>query len=58
MYNSISDGIYVTYLITLSIVSGIVLDDMKINNVCPIYKKNRRLDGGNNRHVSILVIIY
>jgi len=47
----------VTFLVNLSIVSGIVPDDMKMARVCPIHKKNSRLDVGNYRPVSILVVV-
>lgn len=47
----------VTYMVNLSITSGIVPDDMKIARVCPIFKKNSRLDVGNYRPVSILVVV-
>ena len=47
----------ITYLVNLSITSGIVPDDMKIARVCPIFKKNSRLEVGNYRPVSILVVI-
>ena len=37
----------ITYLVNLSITSGIVPDDMKTASVCPIFKKNSRLEVGN-----------
>jgi hypothetical protein len=40
-----------------SITSGIVPHDMKIARFCPIFKKNSRLETGNYRPVSILVVI-
>ena len=47
----------ITFLINMSITSGIVPDEMKQARVCPIYKKNNRLDVGNYRPVSILIIV-
>ena len=47
----------ITYLVNLSITSGIVPHDKKIAKVCPIFKKNSRLETGNYRPVSILVVI-
>lgn len=49
----------ITYLVNLSISSGVVPEDMKVARarVCPIFKKNSRSDVGNYRPVSILIII-
>jgi hypothetical protein len=47
----------ITYLVNLSISSGVVPEDMKIARVCPIFKKNSRLDVVNYRPISILIII-
>ena len=47
----------ITCMINLSINSGIVPDEMKQARVCPIYKKSNRLDVGNYRPVSLLVVI-
>jgi hypothetical protein len=38
-------------LANLSISSGVVPKEMKVARVCPIFKKNSRLDVGNNRPV-------
>jgi hypothetical protein len=43
--------------INLSISSGVVPEDMKVARVCPIFKKNSRLDVVNYRPISILIII-
>jgi len=48
----------ITYLVNLSLSSGVVPEDMKVARVCPIFKKNSRLDVGNYRPVSILIIIF
>lgn len=47
----------ITFIINLSINSGTVPIDMKQARVCPIYKKNSRLDVGNYRPVSILIVV-
>ena len=47
----------VTFIINMSIDSGIVPDDMKSARVSPIYKKSSPLEVGNNRPVSILNVV-
>ena len=47
----------ITYIINLSINSGIVPDEFKSARVCPIYKKSSRLEVGNYRPVSILAVV-
>lgn len=47
----------ITYIVNLSLTSGIVPDEMKTARVCPIFKKNSRLEVGNYRPVSILVVV-
>ena len=47
----------ITYIVNLSISSGIVPDQLKTARVKPLFKKNSRLDIGNYRPVSILCII-
>lgn len=47
----------ITYLVNLSITSGIVPDELKLARVKPLFKKNSRLEIGNYRPVSILCII-
>ncbi|CAG2214938.1 unnamed protein product [Mytilus edulis] len=47
----------ITYIVILSITSGIVPEEMKTARVCPIFKKNSRLDVGNYRPVSILIVV-
>ena len=46
----------ITYLVNLSIFSGVVPEDMKVARVCPVFKKNSRLDVGNYRPIRILII--
>ncbi|CAG2211418.1 unnamed protein product [Mytilus edulis] len=48
----------ITYIVNLSITSGIVPDEMKTARVCPIFKKNSRLDVGNYRPVNDSTILY
>lgn len=47
----------ITYIINLSITSGIVPDELKSARVKPLFKKNSRTEVGNYRPVSILCII-
>ena len=47
----------VTYIVNLSITSGIVPDQLKSARVKPLFKKNNRTEVGNYRPVSILCII-
>ena len=47
----------ITYIINLSITSGIVPDQLKSARVKPLFKKNNRTEVGNYRPVSILSII-
>ena len=46
-----------THIINLSITSGIVPDDFKVDKVKPLFKKNKQTDVGNYRPVSILNIV-
>ena len=46
-----------TFIFSLSLSSGIFIDDWKNARVCPIYKGNDRRDMGNYRPISILPII-
>ena len=46
-----------SHIINLSIIQGVVPDDLKTARVVPIYKKNDKTDVGNYRPVSILSII-
>ena len=45
-----------THIINLSIIQGIVPDDVKITRVVPLFKKNYKTEVGNYRPVSILSI--
>lgn len=47
----------ITYLVNLSISTGIVPGELKLARVKPLYKKNNRKEVGNYRPVSILCII-
>jgi len=47
----------VTFIVNMSIDSGVVPDDMKAARVTPIYKKSSPLEVGNYRPVSILSVI-
>ena len=47
----------VTYIVNLSITSGIVPNQLKSARVKPLFKKNNRTEVGNYRPVSILCII-
>lgn len=47
----------ITYIVNLSITSGIVPEELKLARVKPLYKKNSRAEIGNYRPVSILCII-
>ena len=47
----------ITFIINMSIDSGIVPDDMKSARVSPIYKKSSPLEVGNYRPVSILNVV-
>ena len=47
----------VTYIVNLSIDTGVVPDDMKSARLTPIYKKSSPLDVGNYRPVSILSVV-
>ena len=44
----------ISYIINLSIKTGVVPDEMKTARVIPLYKKNSKLEPGNYRPVSIL----
>ena len=46
-----------THIINLSLIQGIVPDDLKSARVVPLYKKNDKLSVGNYRPVSILNIV-
>ena len=46
-----------TYIVNLSIRSGIVPNEMKLAKVIPLHKKRSRLDAGNYRPVSILSVV-
>ena len=46
-----------THIINLSIIQGVVPDDLKIARVVPLFKKNDKTEVGNYRPVSILSII-
>lgn len=46
----------ITYIVNLSIISGVVPNEMKLAKVKPLYKKKSRLDVGNYRPVSILSV--
>lgn len=47
----------ITYLVNLSITTGIVPEELKLARVKPLFKKNSRSEIGNYRPVSILCII-
>ncbi len=47
----------VTFIVNMSIDSGVVPDEMKSARVGPIYKKSSPLEVGNYRPVSILIVI-
>ena len=44
----------ISYIINLSLKTGVVPDEMKTARVIPLYKKNSKLEPGNYRPVSIL----
>jgi hypothetical protein len=46
-----------THIINLSIITGIVPDDLKSARVVPLYKKNNKTEAGNYRPVSILSVV-
>ena len=46
-----------THVINLSIIQGIVPDDLKSARVVSLFKKSDKTDVGNYRPVSILIII-
>ena len=46
-----------THILNLSLVTGIIPDDLKSARVTPIYKKNSKTEAGNYRPVSILSTI-
>jgi len=46
-----------THVITLSLIQGVVPDELKSAMVIPIFKKNDRTSAGNYRPVSILNIV-
>ena len=46
-----------THVINLSIIQGVVPDDLKSARVVPLFKKNNKTEVGNYRPVSILSII-
>ena len=46
-----------THIINLSLIQGVVPDDLKSARVVPLFKKNDKCDVGNYRPVSILSII-
>ena len=45
------------HIINLSIIQGVVPDDLKLARVVPLFKKNDKTDVGNYRPVSILSVI-
>ena len=47
-----------THVINLSIIQGVVSDDLKSAMVVPLFKKNDKTEVGNYRPVSILSIIF
>ena len=47
----------ITHIINLSIIQGVVPDDLKSARVVPLFKKNDKTEVGNYRPVSILSII-
>ena len=46
-----------THVINLSLIQGVVPDDLKSARVVPLFKKNDKTEEGNYRPVSILIII-
>ena len=46
-----------THIINLSIIQGVVTDDLKSARVVPLFKKNDKTEVGNYRPISILSII-
>jgi hypothetical protein len=46
-----------SHIINLSIIQGVVPDDLKLARVVPLFKKNDKTDVGNYRPVSILSVI-
>lgn len=46
-----------THILNLSIITGIVPDDLKSARVVPFYKKNNKTEPGNYRPVSILSVV-
>ena len=47
----------ITYIVNLSLKSGIFPNEMKLAKVIPLHKKKGRLDAGNYRPVSILSVV-
>ena len=47
----------ITYIVNLSLRSGIFPNEMKLAKVIPLHKKKSRLDAGNYRPVSILSVV-
>ena len=46
-----------THVINLSLIQGIVPEDLKSDRVVPLFKKNNKKEAGNYRPVSILTIL-
>ena len=46
-----------THFINLSLIQGVVPDDLKTGRVVPLFKKNNKTEVGNYRPVSILTNI-
>ena len=46
-----------THVVNLSIIQGVIPDDLKLAQAVPLYKKSDKTDVGNYRPVSILSII-
>ena len=46
-----------THVINMSLIHGVVPDDLKLARVVPLYKKNNKTEVGNYRPVSILGVI-
>lgn len=47
----------ISHIVNLSVIQGVVPDDLKSARVVPLYKKNDKTDVGNYRPVSILSIV-
>ena len=47
----------ITYIVNLSLRSGIFPNELKLTEVIPLHKKKSRLDAGNHRSVSILSLV-